>query len=255
MIADFPKIQSPFIRKTYEIDHADWKKFGARLGLREPKVYLVTPEITPGYEWVIEHKDTFACEKLHGSNFGVVTEAGRIVHLQNRMNVVDPLQVMGRSFYVESVLMAVTKNYVLKDGVQYGESLGPKLNGNMYNLPYHLWYPFDKAQGSLRYTSFHKHEKSFDSFIGWFHKYLKSLFYCRFHKIPLSDMFTRENVPFAEGVVFYNPTLGVERPYMSKLRRDMYDFSYGDIHIFGLEDWRLEAASKHGYKLRGYGDE
>ena len=256
MIADFPKIECPFVRKTFEIDHGDWKKHGSRLGLREPSVYLITPEVTPGYDWVIEHKDTFAVEKLHGSNLGVTTGAGRITHIQNRMNEVDMLQVMGgRSFLVEAIIMAVTKDYVQKDGTQYGEALGPKLNGNMYQLPYHLWYPFDKAQDSLRYTSFHKQERSFASWNLWFHKYLKSLFYARYHKIPISEMFGRDDVPFAEGVVFYNPTIAEEgcRPRMSKLRRDMYPWHYWDaIHIKDLDQWALDYALRSEITPKGY---
>lgn len=242
MVADFPKIECPFVRKTFEIDVADWKKYGSKLGLREPNVYLVTPEFSPGFEWVTDHKDTFSCEKLNGSNMAIVTEDNRIVHLQNRLNVIDMFQIKGgRASYVEAALLAVGKDYVEKSGVQFGEALGPKINCNDYNLPYHMWYPFSKAKESLRYTSFHKHEKSFLSFNAWFHKHLKSLFYCRWHKIPISEMFQRDDVPFAEGVVFYNPTLG---NWMSKLRRDMFPWYYWDkIHIHDLPAWATEYAA------------
>lgn len=255
-IDDFTKIEAPFVRKTYEIDPDDWKKFGSKLGLREPKVYLVTPEVNPGYEWVIDHKDTVAIEKLHGSNVGIVTENNRLIHIQNRKNVVDMYQLNGgRSFLVEGILQAIGKDYVLKDGIQYGESLGPKLNGNMYKLPMHLWYPFSKARESLKYSSFHKYEKGFWQWSEWFRDTLKSLFYCRYHKIPISEMFERDDVPFAEGVVFYNDTVSVVegKPRMAKLRRDMMPWLYWDkVKIIGLEKEWIDYGTSHGCFIKGY---
>ena len=241
MIDDFTKIECPFVRKHYSVNPDDFKKHGSKLNLREPVVYLVTPEVTPGYEWVLEHKDTVAIEKLHGSNVGLQLEKGRLVHVQNRKNVIDLYQVLGgRGHYIEGVLAAINnqsfKDY-LKDGVHYGEALGPKLNCNIYNLPTHLWYPFSKARDSLKYSSFHKYEKSFESWNSWFQTALKSLFYCRYHKIPLSNMFTDASVPFAEGVIFYNDTVSEcpGKPRMAKLRRDMYPWYYQDKLRINLE--------------------
>lgn len=255
MIDDFTKLESPFVRKIYQVDKDDWKKHGSKMGLREPHVYLVTPEIAEGYSWVVDHKDTTAVEKIHGSNLGIVTNNNRLVHIQNRKNVVDMYQINGgRSFMVEGILQAIGKGYVAKDGIQYGECLGPKLNGNMYEIPMHLWYPFSKARDSLKYKSFHSHERGFWQWSEWFRLHLKSLFYCRYHKIPLSEMFTNEKVPFAEGVVFYNDEISVcGKPRMSKLRRDMFYWHYSDkIHIHGLEQYIVEDALKNGIALRGY---
>lgn len=241
LVKDFPKVECPFVRKTYPVNPKDWKKHGAALGLRTPEVYLVTPEINPGYEWVINDPGTTAVEKLHGTNMALVTENGRLVHLQNRKNPVDFLQVMGgKSFLVEGVFTAAAKDLIAKDGLQFGECLGPKLNCNIYGLSQHLWYPFAKARESLKYSSFHKHERSFANFSRWFQHHLKSIFYCRHHKVPISEMFGNEAVPFAEGVIFYgseNQDTGL--PKMAKLRRDMYPWFYeGKIEIIGLEpEW------------------
>ena len=49
-LSNFPKIECPFVRKNFPINVDDWKKHGKQLQLREPKVYLATPEITPGYD-------------------------------------------------------------------------------------------------------------------------------------------------------------------------------------------------------------
>ena len=259
MISDFPKVECPFVRKVYSIDKDDFKKHGSAMGLRVPEVYLVTPEVTEGYEWVLDSKDTIAVEKLHGSNVGIVIENNRLVHIQNRKNIVDPFQINGgRSFLMEGIFGAMGKGYIANSGKQYGESLGPKLNGNLYKLPMHLWYPFEKAQKDLRYASFHKYDKGFWNWSEWFRLYLKSLFYCRYFKIPFSDMFQREDVPFAEGVVFYNDTLtplASGMPRMAKLRRDMFFWHYSDkIKILGLEDAVLEQAKTHSITVKGYLD-
>jgi hypothetical protein len=167
------------------------------------------------------------------------------------MNIIDPLQVMsGKTFLIEGIFNAIEKNYVLKTGTQYGECLGPKLQCNNYKLPSHLWYPFTKARESLRYNSFSKYEKGFWVWSEWFRLYLKSMFYCRFHKIPLSDMFTNPEIPFAEGVIFYNDEC---RPTMSKLRRDMWFWHYSDkIKILDLEDETVAYAREKGIALKGY---
>jgi hypothetical protein len=128
------------------------------------------------------------------------------------------------------------------------------LQANPYQLREHLWYPFAKARESLRYKSFEKYEKGFWPWSEWFRTGLKSIFYCRYHKIPISEMFSNEVVPYAEGVVFYNEELGSpEKPWMAKLRRDMFPWYYWNkIEIIGLEDYWLEHAV-HGEMPKGYG--
>ncbi len=65
-LSNFPKIECPFIRKTFEVNKDDWKKYGRELELRKPEVYLAIDEIRPGYEWVFEDRDVIASEKLNG---------------------------------------------------------------------------------------------------------------------------------------------------------------------------------------------
>ena len=69
-------------------------------------------------------------------------------------------------------------------------------------------------------------------------------------------MFQREDVPFAEGVVFYNDTLtplASGMPRMAKLRRDMFFWHYSDkIKILGLEDAVLEQAKTNSIQVKGY---
>ena|SRR3989338_6252286 len=223
LLTDFPKIHSPFIRQTFRVNPEQWKKEGSKLGLRLPEVYLVTKRITPGYEWVFEDPDTIAVEKLNGTNVKILMEKGRLAALQNRKNVIDPLQIMhGKTFIIEGVFRSIGKGYVKEEGEQAGEVIGPKLQGNPYKLDLHEWYPFEKAIGDLRYKSFHEHERNFENWSSWFKDYLFSRYFTK----RASKLGLKEQV-FAEGVVFYNFKRKAEgKAWMAKLRRDMFDWYY-----------------------------
>lgn len=111
-LSDFPKVECPFVRKIFKVHEADFKKHGSRLRLREPEVYLVTNEINPGFEWVFDDPDTIAVEKLDGTNVKIKTENGRLIALQNRKNIIDPLLLLkGKSFIVEGIFMSIQKGY------------------------------------------------------------------------------------------------------------------------------------------------
>ncbi|MCK4529136.1 hypothetical protein KAW18_17355 [candidate division WOR-3 bacterium] len=227
-LTDFPKIYCPFIRKSFEVNREDWKKHGRSLQLRKPDVYLAVNEVNPGYEWVFEDPDTMAIEKLDGSNVKILTENGRLIAVQNRKNVIDPLQVIkGQSHLLEGVFQAIGKKYVDKDGEQAGELIGPKLQGNPYELLTHLWYPFKKAIKHLRYNSFDEHERTFENWSSWFKDYLFSRFATK-----------RGNAKImAEGIVLYNLRRKWEgKIWRAKLRRSMFDWYYSDkIEIYGVK--------------------
>lgn len=229
MLSDYPKLECPFVRAEYHIDKKDFKKHGRRLQLREPKVYVVENMVNPCYEWVFDDPETIAVEKLDGTNVKLKTENGRLTQLQNRKNVLDPLQIIsGKAFIIDGVLRAAAQGYIKKNGEQAGEVLGPKLQGNPYGLKEHIWYPFEKTIESLLYKSFNKHERTFENISSWFKDYLKSFFYARYHKIKFNDCQV-----FAEGVIFYNlKRKAQEKTWRAKLRRDMFDWYYKDyVHI------------------------
>jgi hypothetical protein len=94
VLTDFPKIHCPFIRQTFDVNKEQWKEHGSGLNLRKPEVYLVVDRVNPGYEWVFEDPDTIAVEKLNGTNVKILTRGGRLLAVQNRKNVIDPLQVI-----------------------------------------------------------------------------------------------------------------------------------------------------------------
>lgn len=228
ILTDFPKIECPFIRKIYPVNKENFKTYGSQLKLREPEVYLVTEQVNPGYEWVFDDPDTIAVEKLDGTNVKLKTENGRLIALQNRKNVLDPLQILkGKAFIIEGIFQSIQKGYVEDNKEQVGELIGPKLQGNPYQLQNHEWYPFEKSIKHLRYKSFNEHERSFANFSIWFKNHLKSLHH--------SKRVGYENAVFAEGVIFYNlKRRAMNQSYMAKLRRDMFDWYYSDkIEILG----------------------
>jgi len=224
-LSNFPKIECPFIRKTFEVNKDDWKKYGRELELRKPEVYLAIDEIRPGYEWVFEDRDVIASEKLNGTNVKLKTENGRLVSLMNRKNLIDPLQIIkGKTFIIEGVFRSIQKGYIDSDGIQTGEVIGPKLQGNPYNLDNHIWYPFTKAVKHLAYRSFYEHDRNFDNWSSWFKDYLISRFTSK----------RGEKDIMAEGIVFYSLKRKAENKiYMAKLRRSMFDWFYSDkIEIY-----------------------
>ncbi len=232
-MTDFPKIYCPFIRQTFKVDKEGFKMHGSRHKLREPHAYLVVNRVNPGYEWVFDDPDTFAVEKLDGTNVKIRTEKGRLVSVQNRLNVIDPLQIIhGKTFIIEGIFSAMERNFVLDNCEQAGEVIGPKLQGNPYKLDKHLWYPFEKTISDLKFRSFGEHARTFENWSSWFKDFLLSRFYTkRASKLGLTD------TVFAEGVVFYNlKRKAEEKTWRAKLRRDMFPWFYEpDIKILDYD--------------------
>ena len=224
---DFPKMQSPFIRK--ENDKGE---------------YVVTPEINPGFEWVFEDDSVMAIEKLHGTNVGIGIKEGNIIGIWNRETRI-PFFNRGKKFIIDGILTAFDRNYIdqLNDGYWYGELIGPKVNGNPYVLDEHTWIPFATyAKKKLAYKSWGKYPKTYDSISEWF-KTLMPLYsmhihghicmtdengehhdYEHWHEV-MPDNTHRIHEHFVEGVVFTHPD-----GRMAKLRRDMFDWYSGPRH-------------------------
>ncbi|MFH1504784.1 MAG: hypothetical protein ABIH08_05315 [Candidatus Omnitrophota bacterium] len=232
IMSDFPKLQCPFIRQTFKVNSGQFKESRAQFNLRSPEVYLAVDRINPGYEWVFEDEATIAVEKLNGTNIKIKTEAGRLTAVQNRKNVIDPLEIMGgKGFIMEGLFQAIDKGYVQKDGEQAGELIGPKVQANPYKLNFHLWYSFDKAISSLQYKSFLEHERNFDNWSSWFKDWLFSRFYTK-----QTAKFAKGDKVFAEGVVFYNLKRKSQgKVWRAKLRRDMFSWYYQGIDIYDYD--------------------
>lgn len=229
MLTNFPKIHCPFVRKRFKVNREDWKKYGRKLQLRLPEAYLVVNEVNPGYEWVFESENVFAVEKLDGTNIKLETKDGRLIALQNRKNVIDPLQIIkGKTFIPEGIFQSIGKGYVEQDGIQAGELIGPKVQANPYKLNVHMWYPFSKSIKHLKYRSFDEHDRNFENWSSWFKDWLFSRFA------------TKRGIKgiMAEGIVIYDLKRKSEhKTYMAKLRRDMYPWFYDNkIEIYDYKE-------------------
>ncbi|MFA4888656.1 MAG: RNA ligase family protein [Candidatus Omnitrophota bacterium] len=235
ILADFPKLYCPFIRQTFKVNPDHYKQYGPLYQLRAPEVYLAVDLVNPGYEWVFEDKDTIAVEKLNGTNIKILTRDNNITAVQNRKNIIDPLEMKGICPYVmEGIFRAAQLDFVKPDAEQAGELIGTKLQGNPYRLDGHLWYPFDIAAERLKYNSFNKHPKTFEDMSDWFREWLFSRLYEK--KAAKEHLGGAADKVFAEGVIFYNfRREAEEKTWRAKLRRDMFPWYYGKIEIYDYD--------------------
>lgn len=209
-IQDMPKLESPFIRK-----------------INEKGDYVVTPEITEGYNWIFEgdENDVLATEKLDGTDVSIVIENGIISSIWNRTNRI-PFFCKGKEFIVEAVMESFKRGYTeLPDGQHFGEVIGEKLNGNPLEIKGHLWLPFNTyCRDHLAYKSFHKYPKTFEGLKKWFLDDIKDggIFSLLMKKKGVDKK--------PEGIVFHNLKTG----QMAKLRIDMFEEFKGYRHKDGL---------------------
>ncbi len=197
-INDMQKLECPFVRK--EIDGA----------------YVVTDEIAEGYEWVFEDESVMAIEKLHGTNVSIFIQDGIITGIWNRTERI-PFFNKGKIHIVQGILSSFQKGYTefLPDGQHFGELIGEKVNGNPYKIKGNLWIPFESyGQKHLRYKSWGKYPKTFESIREWFKELM-----------PLYTTRKGDKEGFVEGIVFTH-----KDGRMAKLRCDMFDWFKGDRH-------------------------
>jgi len=197
-IQEMPKLESPFVRK--QIDGK----------------YVVVDEINPGYEWVFNDDKTMAIEKLNGMCISIYIDRGVITNVWSRGRRV-PFFGLGTRTIIEGLLNSYEKGYMefLPDGQHFGELIGPGSEGNSYKIEKPLWIPFKTyAQKHLRYESWGRYPKTFESISEWF-KTLMALY---------SGHVGNPN-KYVEGVVFTHPD-----GRMAKLRIDMFDWHKGKGH-------------------------
>ena len=201
MAFDFPKIQSPFIREE-TIDG-----------------YCVVDKINPGYDWVFTDDSVACIEKLDGTNVSVIIRDGRVQSIWNRTTEI-PFFNKGKGFIIRGVIEAYDRGYLaLPDGQHFGELIGPKVNGNCHRLTEHLWVPFQTyGMNHLRYKTWGKYPKNFESISSWLENDIFSLFGAK-------RGYYADDALFPEGVVFHHPD-----GRMAKLRRDMFPWFEGNRH-------------------------
>ena len=196
-IQDYPKIKSPFIRE-----------------LDKDNNYFITDKVEEDMDWVFNSgEDEVECqEKLNGTSVSLVIENGIITSIWNRTNRI-PFFCKGKMYIIEGVMEAFERGYTeLPDGQHWGEVIGPKLNGNPYNLDKHIWIPFNTyCSKHLTYKSYHKYPKTYEGICKWFLSDIKDggIFSLYMRKKG------KEMKP--EGVVFHNIKTGA----LAKLRIEM----------------------------------
>jgi hypothetical protein len=198
VINDMPKLESPFVRKEINGE------------------YVVIPEINPGYEWVFNDESVMAIEKLHGTNVSIIIQDGIITAVFNRTERI-PFFNKGKAHIIRGILESYQRGYTdnLLDGQHFGELIGEKINGNPYGIKGNLWIPFETfCQKHLRYKSWGKYPKDFDTISNWFKELL-----------PLYSLMQNNGTKFVEGVVFTHPD-----GRMAKLRCDMFPWFKGMRH-------------------------
>lgn len=214
-INDMPKLESLYVREMSN------------------DIYVVTSDITEGYEWVFkgDENDVLCTEKLDGTDVSIIIENGKITRIFNRTNEI-PFFNKGSSHIIEAILKSFERGYCdFTDGQYFGEVIGPKLQGNPYKLTEHLWIPFNSyCRDHLAYKSFHKYPKNFENLKKWILSPVEeggifSLFMRR-----------RDIIQKPEGIVFHNLKTG----QMCKLRGDMFSDFKGRRHNDGYSKKNLE---------------
>lgn len=212
-IADFPKLESPFIRKTIN------------------EKYIVTFKINPNYKWIFNKNIVLASEKIDGTNVSIIINKGKIIDIYNRKNKIEILANKKYFRFIDGINYALYKElFRTNKSMQiFGELIGPTINGNPYNEVRNIWVPFSYLKEKCEFRFWNKFleeeiegkdlsEKEIFEKISNIFKNLWSLYYRRK---------TGEKI-FAEGIVFYNKETGE----MCKLRRDMFDWYEGTSHDF-----------------------
>lgn len=218
-VNDYPKIHCPFKRemRTLESGEEAYVVIDERNTL-EDKPYDM--------DWVFEDPKTIATEKIDGTNVSIFIHDGKIVGVWNRGTRVPVLSGNKKYQYIISgIWHSLDRGYVdrLTDGQHFGELVGPKIQGNPYQLDERLWIPFEWAKDKLRFTWWGKHGKSFDSLQTGFKMGLPPLFWCRMHGTSIEE--AEEQGAYVEGIVFHHPD-----GRKAKLRYDMYPWYSGERH-------------------------
>lgn len=192
---DMPKLDAPFMREMHN------------------NRYIVVDKVNKGYEWVFLDDSVMAIEKLNGTNVSIVIQEGAVIEMYNRTTRI-PFINKQKQYITQGVLNAKKKGYLefLGDGQHFGELIGQKVNGNRYNLEGYIWIPFSTfSQKHLKYKSWGKYPKDFNTISEWFKELL-----------PLYSSMLGNRNGYVEGVVFTHPKTG----QMAKLRKDMFVWNY-----------------------------
>lgn len=227
----FPKVQSPFVREKNNNGN-----------------YVVTNKIKEGFEWVFENPQVVdAVEKLHGTNVGVKIENGEVVDVATRlgnrdMQLVDVYGHRKDHYVVRGVQNSLNRDYINTDKYNnwmFGELVGPKFQGNPYNLDENIFIPFDWLRRKATYRSYGKYSVEYEAISDWLETDIFSIFESLMHGTQYDEAKV-SNGYFVEGIIFVHPDVVSIRPsglnikqsdeysattnQLAKIRRDMFDW-------------------------------
>lgn len=125
--------------------------------------HFVTPEVTPGCEWVL-NGEGYATEKLDGTNVRLTVRKGLVVRVEKRRNpnkhqkyefgIIQP-------WYVDASRDEPADQWIWKavDGTDVSrwemgehccEAMGPHINGNPHRLDVWVCFPFNLHGAQLK---------------------------------------------------------------------------------------------------------
>jgi hypothetical protein len=220
-ISSFPKLHAPFERS-------------GPIGEKR-----LTQEVNSGYEWVFdEATDVLAVEKLDGENVAVEfdesftptsihrRDGARGDPSKNGYDMAEvPLWDEDESHYTEGIANAFGRgwiDYIESPGLAWGELVGPRLQGNRYDLDKHYWVPFAYARERLVYESYGEYPTGYDALRDWFlEQELNPLFYRKMNGgIPFDQAKAESST---EGIIFTHPEPDrITGPRMAKLKPTMF---------------------------------
>ena len=205
-LADMPKLESPFEREEIP-----------------GKGYVCVPKFKREFCWIIQPDKVIATEKFDGTNVSVYLEDGRIKAILNRENRIDIWK--DQAHFYEGIKNAIDEKKFkpnrLLDGQYFGELIGPKLQGNPYNITKPLWLPFDWVKENYMYKFYNDWLlENFPEDKELIDEYVYDKFETLFRDLRSLWFRQKENgrAKHPEGIVFHNKETGE----MCKLRLDMF---------------------------------
>jgi len=225
-IIDMPKLSCPYERETIN------------------KTYQVVPKLKPEFEWIFTD-DCLAVDKLDGTNVSVVVGDNQIKNIYNRTARINIWK--SKDWFYNGVRHSIeSKNFnpdFLNDGQYFGELIGPKIQGNPYQLEKPRWVPLAYLQKKYHYKFWNgvvlketkdMNEQDKFNYVSDTFKGLWSLYKRQRGIKGEVDEATDFSGLAAEGIVFTNIKTGD----MCKLRRDMFSWFKGRRHVQKEEEMK-----------------
>lgn len=176
--------------------------------IRDMESGLCIDKVAEGWEWCFNPEKCYVLEKLDGTNVKLIVENSIMsVYARNAKHkgyVLANLNDPNYKYILQGVANAVAeRNKKFKDGTYYGELIGPKYQGNPYNLERHIWVTFEPFKNGVGAYKDYPKTSDYEEWKAWI--------------LGLKSLLNPEVE--AEGVIFLNKETG----QMAKLRQNMFE--------------------------------